>query len=340
MKHFWQAALLALILIAAVLLVAGSDADITSCAIIMKSKNNKYNEQVADGYCSVMEKAGYQCAKLYPDSYQARDQVILVKELMREGVKSIAIAASDEHALTPVLKEAREKGIAVVTLDSDTEPAGRDIFVSPVQPEELGADLVSAVAQNCGYEGQWAILPSETQSANQSEWIRAMQRELEKTEYKDMRLVNIVYGEDEYEEAVDKTRELISAYPKLKVICSPTTVGIVAAAEVICDYGLQARVKVVGLGLPSDMEKYIGSGPSDVCPVMYLWNPEELGRLAASLSVSLMKQEITLEEGEEYHTEDGRTFRIEAEADGGLKVTAGEPLKLDGTNIDKWKNQM
>lgn len=340
MKRFLQLAALGLILVAAVMAASGSDAEEPAIAIVMKSRDNKYNEQVADGFRQVIEGAGYRCEELYPESHRARDQVALVSSLVHGGVRAVAVAASDEHALAPVLNEAREKGIVVVTLDSDTEPDCRDLFVSPADPDTVGADLVKAVGESCGYEGQWAILSSETRSANQGEWILAMQEELEKRVYKDMRLVNIVYGEDEYEGAVDKTKELLKSYPKLKVICSPTTIGIRAAADVIADYGLQARIKVVGLGLPSDMAEYIGGSSSDVCPVMYLWDPKDLGGLAASVSIGILEGGITLEEGAEYNTEDGRTYRIETGKNGGLKVTAGEPLKLDETNIDEWKDQM
>lgn len=340
MKRFLQIAALLFVLAAAVLMASGSSAKEPTLAIVMKSKNNKYNEQISEGFRQVVESAGYRCVELYPESHSARDQVELVRGLIYDGVKAIAVAARDEHALAPVLNEAREKGIVVVTLDSDTEPDCRDLFVSPADPDIVGADLVKAVGESCGYEGQWAILSAETRSANQGEWIEAMQEELEKRVYKDMRLVNIVYGEDDYKGAVDKTRELINSYPKLKVICSPTTIGIKAAADVIADYGLQARLKVVGLGLPSDMAEYIGESLSDACPVMYLWEPKKLGGLAASVSIGLLEGDITLEEGAEYNTEDGRTYRIETGKNGGLKVTVGEPLQLNETNIDEWKDQM
>ena len=44
--------------------------------------------------------------------------------------------------------------------------------------------------------------------------------------------------------------------PDLKVIVAPTTVGILAAAQVVKQAG--SRVKVTGLGLPNDMRAYVG----------------------------------------------------------------------------------
>ncbi|CAN7765646.1 substrate-binding domain-containing protein [Paenibacillus sp. LjRoot153] len=53
-----------------------------------------------------------------------------VKELIAEKVDLIAISANDPKRLVPVLKQAREQGIKVITWDSDTEASGRDFFVT------------------------------------------------------------------------------------------------------------------------------------------------------------------------------------------------------------------
>ena len=221
MKRFWLIIGLLTLLSLAACSAAGLVAENPEYAIIMKSKDNQYNEEVAESFRQVTEEAGYRCEVLYPESARAQDQVILVRRMMRERVKAIAIAVSDEHALAPVLKEAMAKGIVVTTLDSDTEKDSRSIYVSPADPKETGASLVHAVRDCMAGEGQWAILSAQARSANQSQWIRAMMEELEQPEYQNMRLVDIVYGEDDYKASEARTRELIEKYPALKAICAP-----------------------------------------------------------------------------------------------------------------------
>ena len=94
-----------------------------------------------------------------------------------------------------------------------------------------------------------------------------------------MKLVKIAYGNDNPTESAKETQALLQAYPNLKGIISPTTVGIAAAAQVVyqaegkCD----AR-RVTGLGLPNEMRKYVKSG----CAKKFgLWNVEDFGYLAA-----------------------------------------------------------
>ena len=67
----------------------------------------------------------------------------------------------------------------------------------------------------------------------------------------------------------DKTLELLTAYPDLKGIVSPTSVGIVAAARALAAER-RTDVALTGLGLPNDMQPYVESGP---VKEFALWNP-------------------------------------------------------------------
>ena len=58
-----------------------------------------------------------------------------------------------------------------------------------------------------------------------------MKDELKKAKYKNMKLVKIAYGNDDPAESAKQTQALLQAYPNLKAIIAPTTVGIQAAAQ-------------------------------------------------------------------------------------------------------------
>lgn len=78
-------------------------------AIIMKSRNNWYNELASEGFKQAVEDAGKNCIVLYPDHPSAQEQIHLIQNLIDEKVEAIAVAANDEYALTPVLTQARER---------------------------------------------------------------------------------------------------------------------------------------------------------------------------------------------------------------------------------------
>ena len=309
-------------------------------AIVMKSRGNWYNELASQGYRSVIEDAGKNCLTLYPDEATAQEQVRLIRNLIHEQVDAIAVAANDVDALGPVLKEAREKGISVITLDADALADSRSIYIKPVDAEKLGRALVRSACGICGGSGQWCILSAGSRSANQNEWMYWMKKELEEAEYKDMRLVDIAFGEGVYDKAAKETERLLKNYPDVKVICSLSTEGIKAAADVVKKQGKEKTVKVIGLGLPSQMAGYIGGGEEDICPVMYIWDPVEMGEVAAFVSMGLWSGDIEELPGEEILLDNGRTYRIDTGYDGGLEIISGEPIRIDKDNIGYWENRL
>ncbi len=79
------------------------------------------------------------------------------------------------------------------------------------------------------------------------------------------------------EVSTTQAQGLLTKYPNLKVIVAPTTVGILAAAQVVSRPARSGRVKVTGLGFPNDMKPFVKDGTS---PVFGLWSVPDLGYLA------------------------------------------------------------
>lgn len=303
-------------------------------AMISKAAGNPYNERQAMGFQEVCDKLGVKCVIKHPESATAEAQITMVNELVAQGVSSIAIAGNDFDALQPALTAAEKAGIKVCSFDSSVNPDSRMVFVNQAGINEIGETLMDAILDISGGEGQWAILSATSQATNQNAWIEAMKKAMEDPKYSKLELVEIAYGDDEYQKSVDQTQALLQNYPNLKVICAPTTVGIMAAAKVLQDEG--STCKLTGLGLPSEMADYIGTDKS--CPYMYLWNPIDVGRLTAYVSVALVDESITGAVGETFTAGDMGTYEIVAASDGGTEVIVGPPFKFDSANIDEWKS--
>lgn len=307
-------------------------------AIIIRNAGNPYAEKEADGFKSVIEAEGGECIIKAPEAATADAQVSLIQSVISQGVDSIAIASNDVNALSAALEEAMEAGIKVSSLDSNVIPDARQTFVNQAGVDEIGQALADAVLDISGGEGQFAILSASSQAANQNAWIDAMKKIMEDKKYSKLDLVEVAYGDDEPQKSTDQTQALLSKYPDLKVICSPTTVGISAAAKVLQDE--KSSVKLTGLGLPSEMSEYIGDDDNHSCPYMFLWNPEDVGKLSAYTSIALVKGEITGAEGETFNAGDmaNSPYTISACDDGGTEIILGPPFKFDPGNIDEWKD--
>ncbi len=315
-------------------------ADGMTLAIVTKAAGNPYNEKEAEGFTEVVEGEGGTVVVQHPESATADAQIAVINSLISQGVDAIAVAANDTNALSAVLQEAMDEGIKILTLDSDVAPEDRATFCNQAGVQEVGQSLIDAVYDLTGGEGQYAILSATSQATNQNAWIEAMKAISEEDEkYASLDLVEVAYGDDEYQKSTDQTEALLQKYPDLKVICAPTTVGIAAAAKVLQDQ--KSEVVLTGLGLPSEMAEYIGDDEEHSCPYMFLWNPIDLGRLAAYTAIALVNETITGAIDDEFEAGDMEsspyTLTAVGDSEEFSEIILGPPFKFDPENIEEWK---
>jgi rhamnose transport system substrate-binding protein len=93
-----------------------------------------------------------------------------------------------------------------------------------------------------GGKGEIAILSATAQATNQNIWIKEMKKLLEQPEYKDLKLVDVVYGDDQSDKSYREAVGLFRKHPDPKAIIAPTTVGITASAKAVTDQNLIGKV--------------------------------------------------------------------------------------------------
>jgi len=224
----------------------------------------------------------------------AASQLPAIQAAIAKGAQILLVSATDPTALCATLKAAMAKGVTVVTYDSDA-PTCRTLFVNQASTANIGESEVTAIAKEIGGSGQVAIVSAAASATNQNAWIHYMHIELQK--YPKLDLVATVYGNDDPTTATQVTQGLLQKYPKLKGIISPTTVGILAAAQAVDAAHDIGKVFVTGLGTPLEMKKYILNGTS---PEVILWNPANLGYLAAYAAVNVASKTITNATGQSF----------------------------------------
>jgi rhamnose transport system substrate-binding protein len=235
------------------------------------------------------------------------------------------VSANDPEAICDALNEARDNGIKVVTFDSDTNPDCRDLFINQATAEGIAKVQVDLIAEQIGDAGEIAILSATANATNQNAWIDLMKAELE-ANHPNITLVDVVYGDDDDQTSFDKTAALLQTHPNLKGIVSPTTVGIAAAARYLSTSEYKGKVSLTGLGTPNQMRDFVEDG---TVTAFALWNPEDLGYLAAFAAQALITGEITGAEGDTF--EAGKLGSYTVGENGA--VLLGDPYVFDADNI-------
>ena len=301
-------------------------------AIVVKSEGNQYFEAIIKGFCAVIESQGGTTIIKEPSQATAEEQITIINDLITSKVDCIAVASNSKTAIAPVLQKAMDHGIMVLSFDSAAEPSSRALHVNQADAQRIAQALMDAALDITGGTGQIAIMSTTNQANNQNTWIEEMRKLLEADAYPGLMLVNIVYGEDDYQITYEKTQLLIDTYPALSLIIAPTAAGIPAVAACITKNELDQRIKLTGLGMPSQMAEYIG--PEQVCPYMFLWDLDEVGKLTAYAAIALTNGTISGKVGETLPAGEMGTYAITQDPFGGSEIVLqAAPVRFDASNV-------
>jgi rhamnose transport system substrate-binding protein len=251
--------------------------------IIPKDTINPYEVQADDGAATVIGNAGDTAVVDSGTTDGPTSQIPAIQSAIADHASAIIIAADDPDAICPSIAQAEAAGITVVGFDSDFD-CPNHLFINQAVTQTIGESEVTILAKEIPKAtGQIAILSAASTAANQNSWIKYMKIELKK--YPKLKLVSTVYGNDDPATSLTVLKGLLAKYPKLAGIISPTTVGISTAAQYLDTHKkLLKHLHLTGLGLPSQMKPYVLDG---TCPEFELWNPIQLGQLAAYAALEL-----------------------------------------------------
>ena len=300
----------------------------TRIALVVKSLGNGFFDAANKGAQEAATELGdIEVIYTGPTAATAEAQIEVVNSLIAQQVDAIAISANDPDALVPALQRAMQRGIKVISFDSGVAPEGRQIHLNPSDTNLIGETIIKLAADYLPDGGDVAILSAASTATNQNAWIEAAKAVLPE-KFPNINLVATVYGDDDSVKSTDEAKGLIASYPDLKAIIAPTTVGVVAAAQVVTDQGLIGKINVTGLALPSEFKQFIDNGASQA---VALWNPIDLGYSAIYLANDLIK-------GEE--AKPGAVFSIgrvgEITLDDTNSAPMAAPFQFDKTNIDEF----
>ncbi len=299
---------------------------------IPKDTQNPYEVIADQGGTDALKELGGSVVVSSGTADTAAAQIPSIQAAIQAHADAIVIAGNDPTALCPAIGQAQAAGIKVVSFDSDIT-CPNHLFINQANTEQIGTSEVDLLAKQINSTGDIAILSATATATNQNAWIEFMKKQLVK--YPNMHLVSTVYGNDDPAVSLTVLQGLISAYPNLKGIISPTTVGISTAAQYLSTHkDIAAKITLTGLGLPSQMKPYIKDG---TVKAFELWNPSDLGYLAGYAAASLASGITTIDTGAKFSAGKLKEYTVLAPAGTtGPSVVLGPPTVFDSSNIDKF----
>ncbi|NLZ52511.1 MAG: substrate-binding domain-containing protein [Thermoanaerobacteraceae bacterium] len=340
---------------------------------MFKSTGNTFGDLMFEGFEEVMKKAGKEAVYKSPAETTVAAQVQLIDEMITQKVASITISTNGDTGYDEVLAKAKAAGIKVVSVDSKLNDSLRITHIDPTSQEGIGRSLIqcatlialgkeyptdgdlegatkAALESYSGPELKFGVLSASIDTPVQNGWIAKMEEELKKDMYagKVSPDLDKKYGNDDPTESTTQAQAFI-AENKVDVIISPTTVGMAAAGQAL--KSANSKIKLTGLGLPSEMQTFMPSSDSDnsfdfVCPYMMLWDVVDLGRVAAGATLAAMEGKFDGSVGSKFSLDafgeyPAREFEaIQHPADNGSLIYEGDPYVFHKGNMKEWINKL
>lgn len=304
---------------------AGTDRKLT-IALMPKSKGNAYFISCRKGADKAAADLGVDLIFDGPTDPDPAKQNEIIENWITLGVDAIAAACENRDGISTALRKAQQRGIKVLTYDADSAPDARSFFVNQATPEGIGNALMDEAARLCGQEGEFAIITASLTAQNMIEWQKHIEAR-RMSQHPGLKMVALRPCDDLKDKAQAEATALLAAYPNLKLImaiCSPAVPG---AAEAVKQAGKAGKVKVIGLGLPSENRRYVKEGVTDT---VILWKTEDLGYLTVHAAVALAKGELK-PGAKSYRAGALGEFEIQ-----GDNILLGKPFLFTKENIDQF----
>jgi ribose transport system substrate-binding protein len=249
-------------LLSACLALLGATAQAGEIAVIVKTTNSTFWQNVNKGAAAGMkEMAGHTLTFSGPASESAiADQVNLVENAVNRHVAGIVLAPSDPDALVPAIKKAWEARIPVVLIDSQVSDAGKSYYQSFLTTDNHAAGELCAkqLIAKVGTTGKVAVMSYVAGSGSEVGRVGAFVSYLKANSK--LEIVGPFYSQSQMATALNQTTDVLAAHRDLKAIFGanePTAVGM---GRALVQSGRAGKVVAIGFDGNQDLQKFVDDG--------------------------------------------------------------------------------
>jgi ribose transport system substrate-binding protein len=201
------------------------------------------------------------------------EQINIVQDMLNSGIDGLVLAATDENALIQVVKEAANRGVAVVTMDSGVKSDVPLTFVATdnIAGAKAAADKLSELIGGSGAVGLIPFVPgSATSEMRESGFKEGLKK------HPKLDLVKVLYSMSDVAKGMDVTQDMMTAHPDLRGIFAASEPGAIGAAQAIKAAGKSGEVKLVAFDAAEEQITALKEGSIQALIVQ---NPYNMGYL-------------------------------------------------------------
>jgi simple sugar transport system substrate-binding protein len=287
-KGFYLAALTTAFVIGIASYVLAQDKlDITT---IVKITGINWFNRMEEGVAQYAADSGNNAVQTGPAQADAAQQLKVIQDTLASNPDAIAVVPMDPTTLEPVLKEALDRGIKVITHEADSQ-VNTLYDIEAFDNVAFGGQLNERLAQCMGGEGKWTVFVGSLGSKTHNQWADGG-IENAAANHPGLELVDAKQETfDDADQAYTKAKEILAKHPDIKGFQGSASTDVAGIGRAIEEAGLQDTVCVYGTSLPSIAGKFIETGAVDG---IGFWDPKDAGMVMnAVAAMAVAGEEIT-----------------------------------------------
>ncbi len=219
------------------------------------------------------------------------EQVKYLKMAIASRVDGIVTHVLDEEVFTPLIDEAADAGIPVITIETDAKNSKRKAFVG-TNTYNLGSESGKLVLESTGEKANIGMIINSFTGASENvpQNLRVAGFKAALKNAPDAIIRTIQTSGTGLFSAEEVTRQILYDYPEVDTIICTTAKDTISAAQIIVDLNKVGQVTIIGYGDTPEILRYIEKG------VIYgavAANPYEMGYQSISSLIEFKKKLMT-----------------------------------------------
>lgn len=298
-------------------------------AVVVKDSSNGWFVRMEEGVKQFAADTGINAYQKGPAATDAAQQVQVIQDVISQQVDAICVVPVDPAACEAVLKEARDKGIVVITHEGST-CKNIDYDLEAFNNAGYGAFIMEKLAEVMKDEGNYTTMVAHLTNASQNEWADGAV-EKQKADYPNITLIpelKRVESENDSEKAYQVAKEVLKSHPEIKGFVGTSSMDAPGIARAINESGLKGQVFVVGTGMPNECRALL---KDDSLSYITLWDPAEAGYAMCVMARDVLEGQ-KMEEGTSLGLESYKSLNVDAN---NPKVLMGSGwISINKENVD------
>jgi ribose transport system substrate-binding protein len=197
-----------------------------------------------------------------PVGADAVAQLNMIEQAAAKNPAVIAVDVTQADVVVPIMNELMDKGVKILTFsggDADASQGCKRIaFVGNTDNKGDGAKLAEELAKAINYEGEVACLDGSIGASSHEERIVGFNEVMAK--YPKIKVVDRQRDDDDLENAVKLTENMLQKHPNLKGIWCNNMTNPIGAAQAVDAAGKGDKIIIVGMDHDLRALEYLKKG--------------------------------------------------------------------------------